>query len=243
MVLLNGSRYTWLLRADETFAPVVKLTSIHVLCALAVRLQLHFHHLDVDTAFLNGDLKEELYMRLPQGIGANSGKLVRLLRSIYGLKQASRVWNQLLDAELEKLGFRRIHADYCIYILRKGKKVCFLAVYVDDMGILCNDLTFMEKQKKLIGQRFKIKDLGPVRQLLALAIDYNYEARLLRLSQTRYIEESLVRYGYSGRSYPTPLASGVKLSKDDCPTTPANVEASLPESNWDSDVRNAWDSS
>ena len=54
---------------DETFAPVVKLTSIHVLCALAVTLNLHFHHLDVNTAFLNGILKEEVYMRLPQGVG------------------------------------------------------------------------------------------------------------------------------------------------------------------------------
>ena len=74
---------------DETFAPVVKLTSIRILCALASLLKLHFHHLDVDTAFLNGLLQEEIYMRLPQGIGLNSGKFVHLLCSIYGLKQAS----------------------------------------------------------------------------------------------------------------------------------------------------------
>ena len=90
---------------DETFAPVVKLTPIHVLCALAVTLNLHFHHLDVNTAFLNGILKEEIYMCFPQGVGPNSGKIVRLLRSIYGLKQASRVWNELLDHELGKLDF------------------------------------------------------------------------------------------------------------------------------------------
>ena len=91
---------------DETFAPVVKLTSIHILCALAVLLKLHFHHLDVNVAFLNGILQEEIYMCLPHGIGLNSGKFVNLLRSIYGLKQASRVWNKLLDTELGKLGFK-----------------------------------------------------------------------------------------------------------------------------------------
>jgi len=74
---------------DETFAPVVKLTSIHILCALAILLKLHFHHLDVNVAFLNGTLQEEIYMRLPHGIGLNSGKFVHLLHSIYGLKQAS----------------------------------------------------------------------------------------------------------------------------------------------------------
>ena len=76
---------------DETFAPVVKLTSICVLCTLAVTLNLQFHHLDVNTAFLNGILKEEIYMHLPQGVGPNPGKIVQLLCSIYGLKQASQV--------------------------------------------------------------------------------------------------------------------------------------------------------
>ena len=120
-------------------------------------LKLHFYHLDVNTAFLNGILQEEIYMHLPQGIGLNSGKFFCLLRSIYGLKQASRVWNELLDTELGKLGFKRITADYCIYVYREGKEICFLAVYVDDMGMLTSDLHFMKKLKKLIGEVFKIK--------------------------------------------------------------------------------------
>lgn len=210
---------------DEVFAPVVKLTSLRVLCALAVQLQLYFHHLDVDTAFLNGALEDELYMRLPNGIGALSGKLVKLLRSIYGLKQASRIWNELLDAELRKLGFRRIHADYCIYVLHKDGHICFIAVYVDDMGILCDDLKFMEKVKKLIAHRFRIRDLGQVAQFLGIAIDYDRDARTLRMSQTRYVEESLVRFHCNdGVSYRTPLSSGSKLSKDDCPITDAEKE-------------------
>jgi transposase InsO family protein len=209
---------------DETFAPVVKLTSIRILCALASLLKLHFHHLDVDTAFLNGILQEEIYMRLPQGIGLNSGKFVRLLRSIYGLKQASRVWNELLDTELGKLGFKRITADYCIYVYRKGKEICFLAVYVDDMGMLASNLHFMEKLKKLIGEVFKIKDLGPIKQLLGVAIDYDQETGHLELSQSRYIQQSLERYGCDdGRTHPTPLSSGVKLTKADSPTTPSAI--------------------
>ena len=157
---------------DETFAPVVKLMSIWILWALASLLKLHFYHLDVDTAFLNSILQEEIYMHLPQGIGLNSGKFVHLLHSIYGLKQASWVWNELLNTEL-KLGFKQITADYCIYVYCKGKEICFLAVYVDDMGMLASDLHFIEKLKKLIGEVFKIKDLGPIKQLLGVAINYD----------------------------------------------------------------------
>lgn len=205
---------------DETFSPVVKLTSIRVLCALAVRLKLYFHHLDVDTAFLNGFLKEEIYIRLPEGAGPDAGKIKRLCRSLYGLKQASRIWNDLLDAELKKVGYLRIHADYCLYVYKKGDIICFLAVYVDDMGLLGNDLAIMTEHKSLLACRFKIKDLGDARLMLGLAIDYDREAQTLTLSQTRYIDESLERYGANdGHIHITPLSSGIKLSRDDCPTT------------------------
>ena len=76
---------------DQVFSPVVKLTSIRILCSLVVYLQLHFHHLDVDTAFLNGKLQEELYMCLLYSIEEYLNRLVCLCCSIYGLKQVSRV--------------------------------------------------------------------------------------------------------------------------------------------------------
>jgi len=163
---------------------------------------------------------------MPKGIGCYSGKIVRLLQSIYGLKQASRIWNQLLDVELAKLGFHRITADYCIYILHSGNNVCFLAVYVDDMGLLCNNLMFMEKQKKEIGKVFKIKDLGPISRLLGLAIDYDRKKGILQLSQAQYIQQSLERYGFNdGHTHPTPLSSGIKLTKADCPQTTDEIDA------------------
>jgi hypothetical protein len=209
---------------DEVFSPVVKLTSVRVLCTLAVQLQLHFYHLDVDTAFLNGDLKEELYIRLPEGSGPDAGKIKQLRRSLYGLKQVSRVWNELLDGELKKVGYARIHADYCIYVFWDGNTICFLAVYVDDMALLGNDLAVMREHKELLGRRFKVKDLGPVKQLLGLAIEYDRDTRTLLLTQTRYIDEALERYGVNdGRTHVTPLSSGVKLTKDDAPKTEAEI--------------------
>ena len=169
-------------------------------------LKLHFHHLDVNTAFLNRILQEEIYICLPQGIGLNSGKFVQLLHSIYRLKKASQVWNELLNTELGKLGFKWITADYCIYVYHTGKEICFLAVYVDDMGMLTSNLHFMEKLKNLIGKVFKIKDLGPIKQLLGVAINYDQKTGCLELSQSCYIQQSLEHYGCDdGHTHPTPV--------------------------------------
>jgi hypothetical protein len=91
---------------DETFATAVKHTSIRIMCTLAVHLNLHFHHLDVDAAFLNGPLEEGIYLRIPEDSGELTGKVVRL-----------PVWNELLDAELQKIGYIRIHANLTSLIL------------------------------------------------------------------------------------------------------------------------------
>ena len=93
----------------ETFAPVVKFTSIRVLLALAARHRLHVHQADIDMAYLHGALEEELYMRVPEGIDDSeyAGKVLKLDRALYGLKQAGRVWNHRLHATLEGLGYWR----------------------------------------------------------------------------------------------------------------------------------------
>ena len=165
-------------------------------------------------------------MRMPEGSGSLTGKFVWLCHSIYRLKQASRVWNELLDAELKKIGYIRIHADFCIYIFQDGNTICFLAVYVDDMGLLGNDLRTIQHHKALLSKRFKIKDLGSIKQLLGIAIEYNRKAHTLHMHQTWYIEESAQHYGFAdGRTCRTPLGSGVKLSRDDSPTTETEREA------------------
>jgi Reverse transcriptase (RNA-dependent DNA polymerase) len=101
---------------DETYAPVVKLTSIHILLTLALKEGLlHIHQMDVETSFLNGPLHEEIYICLPDGV-EGAGKIKRLCQAIYGLKQSPRVWNDLLDKELRTHHYERCHTDYCIYV-------------------------------------------------------------------------------------------------------------------------------
>ena len=126
--------------------------------------------------------RKKIYIHLPQGIGLNSGKFVHLLHLIYGLKQVSQVWNKLFDTKLGKLGFKQITANYCIYVYQKGKEICFLVVYVDDMDMFASDFHFIKKLKKFIIEVFKMKDLGPIKQLLGVAINYNQETEYFELS-------------------------------------------------------------
>ena len=97
---------------DETFSPVVRPESIRTLIALSVQDGLKLHQMDVTTAFLNGDLDGEIYMKQPEGF-ASEGQ--ELKKSIYGLKQAPRCWNAVLDVQLKKMGFSQSTSDPCIY--------------------------------------------------------------------------------------------------------------------------------
>src|SRR5258706_16339235 len=103
----------------NTFAPVVRLTSIRIALAIATNLDLEMDHLDVETAFLNGKIDEEIYMQAPKGferLGLDVGNLWRLHGSLYSLKQALLIWNKLLDKVLKSFGWRRLSSDWCIYI-------------------------------------------------------------------------------------------------------------------------------
>ena len=111
---------------DETFCPVVRFESVRTVIALAVQNGLKLHQMDVATAFLNGELKEEVYMKQPEGFETvgQENLVCRLKRSIYGLKQSSRCWNSVLDKRLKKMGFVQTDSDPCIYMAYRRRNVC-----------------------------------------------------------------------------------------------------------------------
>ena len=121
---------------DEIFSPVVKMTSIRTILSLVAAEDLHLEQLDVKTAFLHGDLEEEIYMQQPQGYEVKGKeKLVcRLKKSLYGLKQAPRQWYLKFDKFMSEQGYTRCHSDHCVYLKKKndGSYIIFL-LYVDDM--------------------------------------------------------------------------------------------------------------
>ena len=123
---------------DETFSPVAMFKSIRVMLAIAAFYDYEIWQMDVKTAFLNGKLDDDVYMTQPVGFEDpnNAGKVCKLQRSIYGLKQASRSWNKRFDEEVKKLNFVKCEQEPCIYKSFSGSVVVFLVLYVDVGGFL-----------------------------------------------------------------------------------------------------------
>ena len=131
---------------DECFSPVVRHSTLRLLFALAVQLNLDICHLDVDTAFLNGFLNENVYMMKPPGFQCsdnNVNKVLRLKRAIYGLKQSSRAWYQRVEELLLSLGYKKSNLEPCLFTkIDKSVKI-IIALYVDDFFV------FLIMKKKL----------------------------------------------------------------------------------------------
>ncbi len=124
---------------NEVYAPVAKHTTMRALLAKAVAEGLHVHQLDVKTAFLNGDLEEDIWMQQPPGFSVDGGLACHLKKSLYGLKQAPRAWNKRLTEELESQGFVVSDADPCLFIRHLKDDTLFLLVWVDDILLVAGN--------------------------------------------------------------------------------------------------------
>ena len=204
----------------ETTLPVARLASYRALLSLAAKMNLEAHHLDIETAFLNGTLDEEIYMKAPDGFDMKSNGVWKLLKSLYRLKQASYVWNKLLDSTLKTLGFDCCGKDTCIYSYRSGTTFVILAVHMDDMLIVSNSKPKLAEMKCSLAKHFKVKDLGKVKFPLRIEVFRNRKTSLIELSQQAYVDQLLKQFNMQGANpATTPLSSGVCLTQDNCPIT------------------------
>ena len=122
----------------DTYSPVTRITSIQMLIAIATLHNLEIHQMDVKTAFLNGELKEEIYMEQLEGfiVLGQEKKVCRLIKSLYGLKQAPKQWNEKFDNAMMSNGFRINECDKCVYIKDTANGYVIVCLYVDDMLII-----------------------------------------------------------------------------------------------------------
>ncbi|KAL5838732.1 hypothetical protein ACOSQ3_015901 [Xanthoceras sorbifolium] len=208
---------------EEIFSPVVKMSSIRVVLGLAASLNLEVEKLDVKTAFLHGDLDEEIYMEQREGFQVKGKeKLVcRLKKSLYGLKQAPRQWYKKFDSFMEKNEYNRTTADHCVFIKKfSDGDFIILLLYVDDMLIVDQDIGKINRLKKELSKSFAMKDLRPAKQILGMTITRNRQNRRIWLSQERYVEKVLERVNMSkAKSISSPLASHFKLNASQCPSS------------------------
>lgn len=195
-LVVKGFRQVEGVDYTETFAPVVRHSSLRTLFALAVEMDLKMRHLDVDTAFLNGDLEEEVFMEQPQGFvkKGQEAQVCLLQKSLYGLKQAPRVWNRMLDKTLLKLGFEKTPSEPCVYKKLFGIELVILAVFVDDIIVFYqNEITF-DTVKHVLKNIFSIKDLGELKYYLGLNIHRSDDGKV-KISQRTFILSLLKKFG------------------------------------------------
>ena len=180
----------------ETFAPVSKKDSLRIVLALVAHYDLELHQMDVKTAFLNGELEEEVYMDQPEGFLAtgNEKMVCKLRKSIYGLKQASRQWYLKFNDIITSYGFVEITVDRCIYIKVSGSRFVILVLYVDDILLAANDLGMLHDIKKYLSKNFEMKDMGEASYVIGIETFRDRSQGLLRLSQKGYINKILERY-------------------------------------------------
>src|SRR5260370_12293587 len=136
-----------------------------MLLAIANACRLELKQLDVKTAYLYGDLNETIYMEPPEGISTNHDDIWVLKKSLYGLKQSGKAWNDKIHDILTSMGFSHCVSDQCIYIYNLDDIYCALALYVDDILLACNSESFLDNLKSGLKLNFGIVELGPTRYL------------------------------------------------------------------------------
>ena len=153
-LVAKGFTQTYGIDNKETFAPVAKMNSIRVLISLAANQDWPLHQLDVKNAFLHGDL-EEVYMELPPGLKlpTSNGKLCKLKKALYRLKQSPKAWFERFSRAMQKFGYNQSQADRTLFIKHSLQgKVTALIVYVDDMVLTGNDEEEIQRLKQSLAQ-------------------------------------------------------------------------------------------
>ena len=172
---------------------------------------LELESLDISTAYLNGEMDAEVYMRQPEGFEQREPEWVcKLMKGLYGLKQGGRLWFEKLDSALQELSFTRVRSDPSIYVWVKDDIRLIVPIFVDDLTIASKSKERISEFKADLAKHFKLRDLGPTSFLLGVAIDRDRSKRTLSLSQRQYILDLLQRFNFSDCSpVATPMDPGL----------------------------------
>jgi hypothetical protein len=207
-LVAKGYRQRKGLDFDEVFAPVIRMTSIRVFLALAAALGFIVYQLDINSAYLKGIIDVEIYMEQPPGYvdSAYPDHVCRLQKGIYGLKQAGRIWNAVINEFLLELGFSRSTADPCVYILFRSDGPLLVGLYVDDMPF-AGTPTAIAWFKQAVANRFDYKDIGVANFLVGIQLTQS--DRGITLSQSTYIHKLVNDLGLSQcRRISVPISGG-----------------------------------
>lgn len=196
---------------NEIFAPVVRMDSVRLLFSICAQYNLMFVQFDIATAFLYGDIFEELYLAPPEGLKLETGYTCKLKKSLYGLKQAPRCWNHKFADMLRIFNMKQTTSDPCVYV-RTEPDLVYLAIYVDD------GLVFAKDQKtcdRLIGYLRKHFEVRTVDSSCFIGVEIRQlEDGSILLNQRGYIDRMLVKFNMTQcKPAKTPIETGHTLNK------------------------------
>ena len=179
---------------NDIHASVVHKDSIRVFLSLVNSLDMECDQVDIKAAFLNGELEETIYMEPPEGSDIPSSHVIRLRKSLYGLRQSPRCFNQAFDKWMRQDGFEPTRADPCLYVRKSQNSTIMVSVHVDDQLIASDSRPELDAFKKRLNARFECTDNGPVNYFLGFNVVRDRSKRRLVISQEHYVEALLERF-------------------------------------------------
>ncbi len=193
------------------------LESFRILLVIAIQLDLEIHQMDIVGAYLNGKLIEEIYMKQIPGYEDGSDKVLWLRKTLYGLKQAGRVWNRRLHKALTELNYTRLYTDTCIYVHHQNGKLAIIAFHVDDSAIFAG-ADHMDTVKSELKLKFNTRNLRELNHFVGIKITHDRVNRTISISQGQYIREILEWASMSeSNTVSTPMAPKQDFTKFDGP--------------------------
>jgi transposase InsO family protein len=215
---------------NEIFASTARMAAMRAVIAMAAVEDLELDSVDVSTAFLNGEIDAEIYMRIPEGLSVDGDPapgedpkrwVVQLLKGLYGIKQGPRIWSLKLHSVLTGIGFERTDCDHSVYVYRRGDVRILMPIHVDDLLLASNSRQALQSVKTELGSHFKLHDQGPATSILGMKIVRDRTARSISLSQPGYIRSILEDFHMSDCNPAlTPMEERARLSVSMSPRTP-----------------------
>ena len=202
----------------DVFAPVADLVSLRTIIAIATIQNWDIDHLDVETAFLNGDMDTEVYIKPPLGY---KNQTLLLKKALYGTKQGARQWHIKFTTTILQVNFIQLKTDSSIFIKHYPNGILILLLYVDDILLTGSNSDLITDFKGYLNSQFKMKNLGPVKLFLGIEIIRDREKRVTYLHQRQYVNDALDKYKLSDANIvSTPALHGQILTNE----TPFNLE-------------------
>src|ERR1700678_1296436 len=199
------------------------MPTVRVVLANAAEQDWEIEHVDVKSAYLNAPLEETVYMNPTQGVlkPGQKGKVLRLLKGLYGLKQAGRGWYLEMSKVLIKdLDFKRSKIDHSVFYKTKEPEHTIIAIATDDMAVTSKRKADAEKFKAEIKNYWEITDHGPIKWFLGFEIRRDRESRTIAINQCAYIEKMVEKFSLTNaRKVTTPIDPNVQYSVDQCPSS------------------------